>query len=78
VTLKRDSCQLPELILLEGLAKDTANPHSKAHFNSEVAVSNTPESKRLGSQGQSDPVNEHCALLRAHTIRSYPNAKFCV
>lgn len=78
VTLKREPHQSPEWILLGGLANDTANPHSKARFNAEVSVFNAHEWNHPGSQRQSDTLNEHYALLRAHTIKSYPYAKFCV
>ena len=59
MTLKRAPYQSPELILLGGSAKDTADPNEKGHYSAELTPISSHGYVHLGPQGRSFTANDH-------------------
>ena len=67
MTLKRKPYQSPELILLGGSAKDTANPSEKGHHSAEVTPLTNDGYVHLGPQGRSFTANRHYSYDYPHS-----------
>ena len=67
VTLKRKPYQSPELILLGGSAKDTANPNEKGHHSAELTPFTSHGYVHLGPQGRSFTANHMYSKDHLHT-----------
>ena len=67
MTLKRKPYQSPELILLGGSAKDTANPTEKGHNGAELTLHNSTGYFHLGPQGRSFTANHYYSHDHLHS-----------